>query len=275
MLFASCAGRQVRRPNLARVGLKSWVCVYNEKSSPADIGKFDLAVLDADAHPDLMDLRQSDTILLGYVSLCEVGAYRWYWPEIATKSWVLAENPAWGSIMLDVRSREWQTLLLQRVLPGILSAGFGGFFLDTVDTAEYLEKYHSGQKYPGALRAVTALIKAIRARFPQALVVMNRGYAVLNEVAGDLDGVVAESLFTAVDEHDRLRLREQSESDPEVLRLKHAREKSHLVVLTLDYFDTELEPEIGAIVARARTHGFVPYVSTRSLDRVYFFTLKE
>ena len=77
--------------------MNNWVCVYVDSVAIEDIKKFDLAVLDADAHPNLAPLRDSSTLPVGYLSLGEIADYRWYWDLISTKSWVLDKNPNWGS----------------------------------------------------------------------------------------------------------------------------------------------------------------------------------
>ena len=68
MLF-SCAKQHRIRSDYDFNQIKNWVCVYAENASPNNVRKFDLAVLDADAHPDLTEIKKSNTIVLGYVSL--------------------------------------------------------------------------------------------------------------------------------------------------------------------------------------------------------------
>jgi len=46
----------------------------------------------------------------------------------------------WGSWLVDIRDKDWQSLLLETVIPNIFAKGFHGLFLDTVDKAAYLEE---------------------------------------------------------------------------------------------------------------------------------------
>lgn len=268
-LVTGCAGN---KPMLKQMKTDNWVCVYNEDAAPRDIAQFDVAVLDADAHPDLDALSAARTLKLGYVSLCEAGDYRWFWPEIAERNWVVGRNPEWGGYLIDVRSREWQNLLLDHIVPKILNQGFDGLFLDTVDTAEYLEKYHPQVKRAGMMAAVVELIRAIRVRFPGVVIVMNRGYAVLEQVVAAIDGVVAESIFTTTAETG-LRFRTPAEMQAELELLKRMHKRHGITVFSLDYFDAALESEVETLILRARSAGFVPYVSTRELDKIYFYAL--
>jgi len=275
MFFFGCASRNKRLTHLSDQDLENWVCVYSEHASPDEIRKFDLAVLDSDAHPDLSQLRNSRTILLGYISLAEVGQYRWFWTEISNQDWILDKNPNWDSWMVDVREQSWHDFVLDRIIPRILTDGFRGLFLDTIDTAEYLEKWHTGKKTPGAQDSMIKLIREIRRRYPKIYLVGNRGFSILNEIGPYLDGVVAESIFTNVDlTNDKMQLSSADQYDRRVRELKRARDKFHLMVFTLDYMNRSLAPEIQNIIAISRANGFVPFVSTPRLDTVYQDTLE-
>ncbi|MFQ5637650.1 MAG: endo alpha-1,4 polygalactosaminidase [bacterium] len=255
--------------------VNSWICNYKASVAPTHIDKFDLAVLDADSHPDLTWFKNSDTILIGYVSLGEVGKTRWYWNVIRSKPWILDKNPNWGSRMIDVREKEWHDWLLQCIIPKILKQGFAGLFLDTIDNAEYLEKYHPSKKYPGAQAAMIQLIKSIRAKYPHIYLIANRGFSLLHSIGPVIDAVVAESLFTTIDfDSDSLGLRGENESEPIVTMLKRAKRKFHLTIFTLDYVKKENRSIINSILARSRLAGFKPYISTPNLDEIYFYSLE-
>ncbi|MFQ5751432.1 MAG: endo alpha-1,4 polygalactosaminidase [bacterium] len=274
-MFVSCARRAIIRRHLDSKKINNWVCVYNENASISALKKFDLAVLDADAHPDLTALKNSPTILIGYVSLGEVGSYRWYWPFIANKPWILDKNPNWDGRMIDVRAAEWHDWVIEKIIPRILAKGFDGIFLDTIDNAAYLEKYHPEKKYPGAQASMIHLIKAIRNKFPKKYILVNRGSAILNEIGAFIDGVVAESIFSAIDLNakQKLRSRTADEYEPEVQKLLAARKKFNLMVFTLDYTETENNKFfIRDVIAKARQNDFIPYISTTKLDSVYLYT---
>ncbi|MCG8605256.1 endo alpha-1,4 polygalactosaminidase [bacterium] len=269
-MFLGCSSKHLQSP-LATKSIDTWVCVYNEHVAPQEIMNFDLAVLDADARPDLTELKNSDTVLIGYVSLGEVGDYRWFWPEMQNKPWVLDKNPNWNSYMIDVRAGEWHELLIQKIIPKVLADGFDGIFLDTIDTAEYLEKYHPKIKYPGTQAAMTTLIKSIRRRFPNTYLIANRGFSILEEIADVIDGVVAESVFTTVDlqNEGRTRFLNESEYAANLDRLLRIKKRSNITVFTLDYIGQDRREDIDRLVSKSRRLGFVPYISTPSLDSIY------
>ncbi|MFQ5824479.1 MAG: endo alpha-1,4 polygalactosaminidase [bacterium] len=275
MLFFSCAGREKIRSNLESHKINNWVCIYNDNAPVSTIRKFDLAILDADAHPDLTELKKSNTILIGYVSLGEVGEYRWYWNLIADKPWILDKNPNWNSRMIDVRTLEWHEWLIDKIIPKILEQGFDGIFLDTIDNAEYLEKYHPKIKYPGAQAGMITLIKAIRKRFPSIYIIANRGFSIIHEIGPLIDGVVAESIFTTIDvNNNKVRLLTPDEYSSNIKQLLAAKKSFDLTVFTLDYADPENTSFIRSIITRSREYDFIPYISTTKLDRIYLNTLE-
>ncbi|MCH8872874.1 endo alpha-1,4 polygalactosaminidase, partial [candidate division KSB1 bacterium] len=239
-----------------------------------EIKKFDLAVLDSDSHPDLAKLKDSDTLLIGYISIGEVGDYRWYWSDIKDKPWLLDKNPNWDSYMIDVRNDEWQELLNQQIIPKILAKGFDGIFLDTIDNAEYLQRYHPKKKYPMMETAMVRLIKSIRKNFPSAYLVANRGFAILDEIAGSIDAVVAESIFTTINfEENITRRNTPQEYEPIIKQLRKMKRKEGIKIFTLDYPNLENESDIEEIIADSHALGFIPYISTPQLQKVYSHTL--
>ena len=90
--FLGCTvGSKVRRRAQLRK-VNNWVCVYVDSVAIEDINEFDLAVLDADAHPSLAPLRRSSTLPVGYVRLDQVADYRWYWDLISDKAFLFNER---------------------------------------------------------------------------------------------------------------------------------------------------------------------------------------
>ncbi len=276
MFLFGCSVRPGKKRASVISRVRTWVCVYDARVNPADVARFDLAVLDSDSHPDLEKLQESRTVLLGYVSLAEVGDYRWYWEKVSSEPWVLEKNPNWNSYMIDVRQKAWQDLLLDQVIPSILAKGFDGLFLDTIDTAEYLEKYHPNATYPGAEAAMVQLIRRIRKKYPDIFLVANRGFDMLEQIGRSIDAVVAESVFTRIDfENDTTYVQSAPGYQAQLERLERARKKFGIGVLTLDYFKNQADRRIFDVIRLSRSYEFVPFVSTTNLDRIYFHTVKE
>lgn len=264
-----------RKGRLSKHDIKTWVCVYDDGVSPADVSKFDLAVLDADSHPPLEQVA-STTLKIGYVSLGEVERQRWFWQKLEGKNLIVGKNPNWDSFMIDVRQKAWHTFVLDTIIPPVLEQGFDGLFLDTIDTAEYLEKYYKKEKFPGAEAAMVKLIQSIRTRYPDVLLIANRGFSILEKIAPVIDGILAESVFTEIDfKNNTTSLREASLYEEQLKKLAIVKREFKLVVFTLDYFNDETDDRINQVIAESRAHDFVPFVSTKELCKIYFHTLAE
>ena len=154
-------------------------------------------------------------------------------------------------------------------MPAILARGFQGVFLDTADTAIDLER-RDRTKFAGATLATIELVKAIRNRHPQAVVVLNRGYEILPAVENAIDMVLAESLVTAWDfENKAPRLAAADQRAAEIALLTAARKRTpKLRLLALEYWTPDDAAKIKSIYSQVRALGLAPYVATVALDRV-------
>lgn len=176
----------------------SWLVYYGDNLPEENLKKVDLAILEPDwISPKNYQNRQ--TLFIGYLSVGEIHNQRSYWPEISQKEFVVEQNPDWeGAWRVDIRSREWQDLLLNRLIPEILKKGYQGVFLDTIDTAIYLEEKEPS-KYSGSKKALVQFIKTIHQKFPDIVILPNNGLEILDDVGEVIGGLVVEDLYTRYD----------------------------------------------------------------------------
>ncbi len=175
-----------------------WVIYYGSTPPSTPLKKVDWAILEPD-NLQPSSLKNPKIKTLGYISLGEINSSRSYWPKIQNSSFIVEENPNWpGAYRVDIRSTDWQDLLIQQILPSILNQGFDGFFLDTVDTALYLQE-KDPVKYSHSQEAMVNFIKKIRASFPKALIVPNNGLEMLPEIGKNIDAILVEDLYTRYD----------------------------------------------------------------------------
>lgn len=247
-----------------------WAVYYGEKAAPAAFAGLDLVVLESDKHPDIEAIAALGAKVVGYLSVGEVHRTRAYHDEVRREGILVYENPVWpGAFAVDVRDPRWRRRVLDELIPSILARGFSGVFLDTVDTATDLERRENG-KYAGAALATIDLLKAMRARFPDIAIVLNRGYDILPAVAAHVDMVLAESFVTAWDfENKRPRLAPEGQKRAEIAMLEEARRiNPKLRVLVLEYWPPEDTAQLKRLYAQVRALGYAPYVATVELDRV-------
>ena len=127
---AAAANRRLRN--------RRFVVCYDRAFTEA-VNAYDIAVLDSDVAG--LPPPRRDRLRLGYVSLGEVHGGRPYAAALAGDGVLLDPSPAWPDArMVDTRSPRWRDRLLDEILPRVLAAGFQGFFFDTLDTAEALER---------------------------------------------------------------------------------------------------------------------------------------
>lgn len=269
-LFAAKSTASPRdKPALPMTNDWRWGVTYGGSPEPGDAAGLRLLVLEPD-HIQSVSRFAGGPLLIGYVSLGEIEKSRPYADEAREAGLLSQHNPNWPNAnYVDLRDEHWHRLVIDRIIPPLLERGFDGIFFDTLDNAETME---AADPVAGAgmVAGATRLVRAIRAAFPQALLVMNRGYALLPNVADAIDVLLGEAMashwnFAAK----RYELRSDADWQWQAERLRGARAVNpQLRLLTLDYWDPEDRATVSALYARERAAGFLPYVSILALDRL-------
>lgn len=244
--------------------------------------KFDMAIIDpsGETKSGIRELEDSGTKTIAYLSIGEVASWRWYY-DLVDKSWAIGKNANWDSFQIDVRNQGWHDLILNKVIPRIKALGVQGLFLDTVDTVDV---------EPAMKDSMVQLIKQIREKYPNFILVMNRGFSVMDKAIPYVDGVMFEDFSTTVD----WSTVDWSTSPPQAVyhkwksdnlqwttniakRLGEWQKRTGLTVLSLDYANPGDQKMINYAYDRASSFGknlwdFVPYVSTLDLMHIYHYS---
>lgn len=247
-----------------------WVVYYRGSEPARSFFDYRLAVFDADHHPPLEPLLDRDIWLLGYISLGEMESWRPDFAAVKASGVLLDENPHWpGSYFVDLRNPTWRQRILDRLAPAVWAQGFHGFFLDTLDDAGHLERLDP-VRFKGMTEAAARLVHELRQRFPTARIMLNRAFELHAAVAQDIDFVLGESIHSVWSaEKKAYVLTADADYAAYVARLKDAQRRNpKLTVMTLDYWSPDDPAGIRRIYAAERAAGFLPYVATRSLDRI-------
>jgi polysaccharide biosynthesis protein PelA len=232
-----------------------------------ELTKFPLVILQPDHYQptEIEALRAKGTLTLSYLSLGEdntlVEGAPWYMRTAAGDPRI---NPDWQTYYIDTRHPAWRQHVLSTRIPAILAQSrFDGLFLDTLDSQDLFPEIRGG---------TISLVHAIRAAYPNAILVANRGFTLLEQIAADLDGVMFESFSTyyraghyhnwdTLDRENNERLADWINR----LRLTYP-----LTLFALDYALPHEKERIEYAVRRARVHGFIPYVTTANLSQLYY-----
>lgn len=245
-----------------------WLCYYGSDRNILSLPGYKLLVLEADALGSLKNEEKGERVCVAYMSIGEVSKSRWFWPMVQDKAWLLEDNPDWpGALRVDPRSDEWRDLLVNTIAPAFLAAGYDGFMLDNVDTGEYLENLEPAA-YSGATDAAADIIRSLREKYPDAVIIANGGFDTLAEVSENLDAVICESAFSKwlVNEDGSISYVEISPQDkawlrPRLLRLSG----SGIPILSLDYVDPDDADASQRVGMAAIKAGYHPYMAERDL----------
>ncbi len=266
-------GSAPKAPSAASARQATWepgktrFCInYAQSPEITELQSYDLCILAADARVDLQGLRSMNCEALAYASLVEVrpgtreaeAAARLGIPTVAT-------NEAWGSSILDITHPAWLRWVTEELARPAWTRGFDGLFLDTLDSVERIIKIHPGRKAACHAALVTA-IKKLREAAPGKKLLLNRGFALLDEVAADADGLLIESVYQTWSGAEK-QYRAVTSSDSRWL-LDHAIEAKRrgLPVLVVDY----VAPEEAALAVRTAERleaaDCIPFISTPELQ---------
>lgn len=232
-----------------------------------ELAQFDHLVLEPDNVTDseLQFLARREVISHAYLSVGEVGPTREYARQMLPE-WMLGRNPDWDSQVLDLANPDLRRFLLDRA--GQLHArGFGGLFLDTMDSFNLVADSEDARQEQQA--GLVNLIRDISVRYPSLRIISNRGFEVLDQLAPYLDSVAAESLYARWNNAER-----QYDPVPEADRawllgkLEHARDALGLDVIAIDYLPASRRDEARTVARQIASHGFVPWVANPALDMI-------
>lgn len=253
------------------------MALYYGKDIPWDeLSAFDIAVVEPDhvtlpLKPTGLSTRGNGwlgtrTELLAYLSVGEIHPSRQYFRHFPA-AWRAGENTAWGSIVVDQSREEWVEWFMANAVRPLWKSGYRGFFLDTLDSFQLVAKDDAARKLQTA--GLIRVVRAIKAEFPEAKLIFNRGFEILPEVHGLAYAVAAESLFQGWDAGAR-RYREVIESDRNWLlgQLNRVKDEYRLPVLAIDYVAPGNRALARQTAKRITDLGFVPWITNPALDMV-------
>ncbi|WP_051391633.1 endo alpha-1,4 polygalactosaminidase [Rhodoferax saidenbachensis] len=240
------------------------LALYYGDNPPWDaLQAFDIVVVDPGHVPNPAAVAPAHTTLAAYVAVGEVQPSRPYANSIP-KAWLRGENKDWGSRLIDQSQAAWPAFFTDNVIQPLWAAGYRSFFFDTLDSYQLFAK--TPQERAQQEAGLVATIQAVKKRYPQAKLIFNRGFEILDRTGKLVDMVAAESLFQGYDAG-KGSYTTVSESDREWLlgQLRRARDEFKLPILAIDYVPPGQRDLARATAKRISDLGFTPWVATPDL----------
>ena len=229
------------------------------KRSRDELRLYDLVIINEGTLPEaeLQNLFQEKTQVVTYISLGEIEATDKSFDP--SKKWIKKKNPDWNSYYVDAGAPEWQDLKLAEARERLSSPNYAGLFFDTVDTVD---------EYPDTSDGMLQLINRLRDEFPDAIFIQNRGFAVLEQTAPLIDGLLFENLSTLQNYSSFSDDDFQNYVVPLIKKVEKAQSDYNIVALALDYVcpDVAHRADAEKALKRAKTYSFMPFLSVRLLD---------
>lgn len=265
LLATACAAVHAQNSGaLPRSSIGPTVALFYGASPPMEeLAAFDLVVLEPDHAPRPLPSAKR-TAWFAYVSLGEVHPSRAYFRDIPA-TWKIGANAAFGSAVIDQAQADWAEFFCERVVRPLWERGFRGFFLDTLDSYHLVAKTDGERARQEA--GLAAVIQRMKAKFPEAKLMFNRGFEILPKVHSLAHSVAAESLYRSYD-HGAKKYAEVSAADRAWLRgqMKRVQTDYRLPAIFIDYVAAKERDLARATARRIAADGFIPWVTTPGLD---------
>jgi uncharacterized protein (TIGR01370 family) len=229
-----------------------------------ELHAFDVVVVEPEHVPDPAAHATGKTALFAYVSLGETSPERTYLKDVP-EGWKLGQNSEWGSVVLDQAQPAWPAFVAERVIKPLWDAGYRGFFLDTLDSYQKFSNTDADRKRQQT--GLVAVMREIKHRYPDARLILNRGFELLPQVHADIFAVAAESLFQGWNQS-RKGYNEVPPGDREWLlgQLKRVVQEYGLPVLAIDYVAPSNRSLARETASKIQDLGFIPWVTDGALD---------
>jgi polysaccharide biosynthesis protein PelA len=255
------------------VGFFAWSDSYASPSTAFFYGKpvpvdlmahFEQVVVEPDNIDNIEPLTAKGITVFAYLSVGEINQSRPWYSDIP-KNWLLGENKAWGSRVVDLSKQEWQDYVINKLMAPLWERGYRGFFLDTLDS------YQLATEDPNLRlvqqKALINLIRTMHNRFPGIKLIFNRGFELLPEVANYAVAVAAESLFQRWDAA-ASSYGEVPEADRKWLlnKLNQVHDQYGLQIIVIDYVSPKQKQLARQTAKQIAELGFTPWVSNPSMD---------
>jgi uncharacterized protein (TIGR01370 family) len=234
------------------------------------VGRFGLVDIDVERGAgnfraaDVARVHRAGALVISYLNVGAAETFRAYWPRV--RRFAIQPYRGYpGEFWMRVERAGYRRVLLEEVVPELVRTGVDGFYLDNLDIVQ--ERFATG----ATVRAVVAFVSALRAAYPDLIIVAQNGLDILGK--RDAQGVPVHELVDAEAKEDvsttfgggRYRKVGVTTSEATLDQLTTWQERG-LPILTLDYASRAGLARYA--FGRSLERGFSPYACVIDLDRV-------
>ena len=201
--------------------------------------------------------------MYAYVSIGEIDRTIPEYTKIK-KEWIVAQNKAWKSDVLDWNNAEYIEFLFAEMIEPQLKRGFKHFFFDTLDSYHLATK--TAEEKRVVEKALAGFINEFHRRYPDSKLIVNRGFEIIDEIHDSVEAVLFESYFHGIGGAN-LGYKEVNNADREWLDIQLENVKKYkLNIICVDYLLDTKSKKAKDTVVRIKQKGMIPYVANRELD---------
>lgn len=255
--------------------IKNYICYYG-KADLVTLAKYDLLILEPSYYSKkYVEFLKKSSIAVAYCSIGEADEHEL--KNIVQKESLIykkrptgkipaemepVKNEDWNSWYADPAKKGWIDYVIKKADTLIDDKGFDGIFLDTIDTVDL---------FPEKKQAMADLIQTLRKRYPNKIIIANRGLEIFELISHNIDAVMYEC-FTSKYDFEKKKCIIFNENDMKWIHSvyeKHLKSfiKAGKTVLALDYADGPDDKIIEIAYTRACDYGLVPLVSDVNLNK--------
>ena len=221
------------------------------------------------ARPEM--LASSQTRVFGYLSLGELAKDSTAARALPARC-RLGENPAWNTWIVDQAQPACRSFYLEQVFKPLRAQGYRDFFFDTLDS--YRRALASPVQRAAYRSGLIALIEAMHGDDPGGRFILNRGFELLDALAGEgVIGVAAESLYQGWNPQTHRYGPVDPAATQQLLDELERVRRAGLTAIAIDYLPAAAGARAERLAQRIASHGIVPYVSDAALDEIGVSTI--
>ena len=201
--------------------------------------------------------------MYAYVSIGEIDTTISEYGKVK-KEWILTENSAWSSKVLDLKNPAYINFLFETMIEPKRVLGFKNFFFDTLDSYQLASK--NKKELKANEEALVAFINEFHKRYPDSKLIVNRGFEIIDKIHTAIDAVLFESYYKGIG-GEKLAYKDVSDTDREWLDTHLNKIKSYnLDIISVDYLDEKDMQQAPQIAQKLKDKGMIPYIANRDLN---------